>query len=319
MKSIQTLFILISAIVWLFVVYSFVSHKQDGSEKHIEIAMRDIGHHILLYAKDSTSRVLPVEKLNDNVYQISFENEFRFLPDSLINIVHRQMSKNGMAKDYAVSVLNCQKLQTIFAFEISSKNKDILACKGRQQEHACYLIQIEFLKTKPNQYTLFLIGLLTLGIGFLLWWMGKRQSKTNSIAIVQNNVNDIAKENFVPSNQTNNFEDSTKENLAAEIGLPQYIQIGKLKFYPQKNAVMDHDMSITLSDRETKLLSIFADHINAVVERDRLVKEVWEDEGLFVMSRNLDVFVSKLRKKLVSDPAIKIVNVHGKGYKLVVE
>jgi DNA-binding response OmpR family regulator len=49
------------------------------------------------------------------------------------------------------------------------------------------------------------------------------------------------------------------------------------------------------------------------------MKEIWEDRGLVVISRNVDVLVSKLRKKLSFYPAIKITNVHGRGYRLTIE
>lgn len=52
---------------------------------------------------------------------------------------------------------------------------------------------------------------------------------------------------------------------------------------------------------------------------ERLMKEIWEDEGIVVISRNVDVLVSKLRKKLSDDNTIKFINVHGKGYKFVIE
>ena len=54
---------------------------------------------------------------------------------------------------------------------------------------------------------------------------------------------------------------------------------------------------------------------NTIIYREQLQKDVWENEGVIV-TRSLDVFISKLRKKLEKDPAIRIVNVHGKGYKL---
>ena len=54
---------------------------------------------------------------------------------------------------------------------------------------------------------------------------------------------------------------------------------------------------------------------NEAVERSRLQKEIWEDEGVIV-GRSLDMFISKLRKKLEFDPNIKIVVIRGKGYKL---
>jgi DNA-binding response OmpR family regulator len=56
--------------------------------------------------------------------------------------------------------------------------------------------------------------------------------------------------------------------------------------------------------------------VNITVERDVLLKNVWGDEGAYV-GRTLDVFISKLRKKLEADPSIRIVNVRGIGYKLI--
>jgi DNA-binding response OmpR family regulator len=49
------------------------------------------------------------------------------------------------------------------------------------------------------------------------------------------------------------------------------------------------------------------------------MKEIWEDEGIVVISRNVDVLVSKLRKKLIDDNSIKIINVPGRGYKFIIE
>ncbi len=79
------------------------------------------------------------------------------------------------------------------------------------------------------------------------------------------------------------------------------------------------DKSITLSEKETKALKIFAENINQIVERELLMKAIWEDEGIVVISRNMDALVSKLRKKLSDDNTIKFINVHGKGYKLMIE
>lgn len=51
------------------------------------------------------------------------------------------------------------------------------------------------------------------------------------------------------------------------------------------------------------------------IERSRLQKEIWEDEG-GIAGRSLDMFISKLRKKLEFDPNIRLVVIRGKGYKL---
>ena len=72
-----------------------------------------------------------------------------------------------------------------------------------------------------------------------------------------------------------------------------------------------------LTYREVKLLRLLCQHPNKLLERDFLLKEVWEDEGIFV-GRSLDVFISRLRKLLKNDTKIQISNVHGIGYKFEV-
>ena len=65
-------------------------------------------------------------------------------------------------------------------------------------------------------------------------------------------------------------------------------------------------------------MAILVGHSNKVVKRDELIKRVWEDKGVIV-GRSLDTYISKLRKKLQEDDGIRIVNVHGVGYKLEIE
>ena len=52
---------------------------------------------------------------------------------------------------------------------------------------------------------------------------------------------------------------------------------------------------------------------------EKLVKEIWEVEGIVVISRNVDVLLSKLRKKLSDDSSFKFINVHARGYKFIIE
>ena len=75
--------------------------------------------------------------------------------------------------------------------------------------------------------------------------------------------------------------------------------------------------SIDLTVKESRVLSILASSPNEIIERSRLQKEIWEDEGVIVGS-SLDMFISKLRKKLEVDERLKIVVVRGKGYRLEV-
>ena len=75
--------------------------------------------------------------------------------------------------------------------------------------------------------------------------------------------------------------------------------------------------SMQLSGKETDLLLLLCAHENQTLQRDQILRLVWEDEGDYI-GRTLDVFISKLRKKLEADPRVKIMNIRGVGYKLVV-
>jgi DNA-binding response OmpR family regulator len=86
-------------------------------------------------------------------------------------------------------------------------------------------------------------------------------------------------------------------------------------FDVQKRQLLQNEVCIDLTDTETRLMQIFAQSPNQIIERSRLQKEIWEDEGVIV-GRSLDMFISKLRKKLELDANINIVVIRSKGYKL---
>jgi DNA-binding response OmpR family regulator len=91
--------------------------------------------------------------------------------------------------------------------------------------------------------------------------------------------------------------------------------IGNYQF-DYNSQLLTHDgISSKLTNKEAKLLRILIQHKNQVVERDLIMKTIWEDEGYFV-ARSMDVFISKLRKHLAENPEIRIANVHGVGYRL---
>ncbi len=72
---------------------------------------------------------------------------------------------------------------------------------------------------------------------------------------------------------------------------------------------------ISLTDKEFKILELLHKSFGELIPRETLMQEVWINEGV-ITGRSLDMFVSKLRKKLSGDPELRITNVHGKGYKL---
>ena len=178
-SSIMIIVILISAV-------AFINKKDEIPEKHIEVVLRDLGHQLLLTAKDSSSRVLPVKKLNENTYQISFQNDFGFISDSLINLVQRTFQKNALANDYIVSLKNCEQKETVFAFEINSQTGDLTPCRGRTLEVGCYVIEIELLK--KTKFNFFWLTLLIIPLSFVGFYVkNKFRKKEEKEPIVDNN------------------------------------------------------------------------------------------------------------------------------------
>jgi len=248
-----------------------------------EVLLRKIGHEVLLQSGDSTSRVLPVKKIAENEYQIRFEKDLTFLPDSLVNTTRRLLAKDPLAGDYVVNVLNCGNSSVAYGYAISkNKKNDIIACRGRVQPRACYMINIKF---KP-------VGIITAKNGYLL-------GSLPFLAFV----------GFV-------FFISVKPRRAAPGDQNSGIlTLGSVLFDAKNRKLIINGKTIDLTGTETRVLLIFALSPNKTIERSRLQKEIWEDEGVIV-GRSLDMFISKLRKKLEFDPNINIVVIRGKGYKL---
>jgi hypothetical protein len=250
-----------------------------------EVLLRKIGHELLLQSGDSTSRVLPVKKIAENEYQISFENELTFQSDSLVNTTRRLLAKDPLAGDYVVNVLNCGSSSVAYGYAISKNKKDdIVACGGRRQPRACYMINVKF---KPTGLNIAKSGYLLGGLSFLAF-VG-----------------------FV-------FLRPVKPGKALPDG--QYtdmLTLGAVLFDSKNRKLIINGKTTDLTGTESRLLLIFALSPNETIERVRLQKEIWEDEGVIV-GRSLDMFISKLRKKLEPDPNINIVVIRGKGYKLEV-
>lgn len=92
--------------------------------------------------------------------------------------------------------------------------------------------------------------------------------------------------------------------------------IGMFEFDYAARELKANDSVIRLSTKENELLRIFCESKNMVVNRTRILQQVWGNDDYFV-SKSLDVFITKLRKLLAADPDISLLNYHGVGYKLV--
>lgn len=282
--------ILLSFVSLICVAFS-ITGNDDFDIARREILLRKIGDALLLQSGDSKSRVLPVKKIAENEYQIRFENELTFQPDSLVNTTVRLLSKDPLASDYVVNVLNCGNSSVAYGYAISKNKKDdIVACIGREQPRACYMINIKFkptgIGTAKNGYILAGLPLLAF-VGFVFLRSVKRQRA-------------------LPDGQEIS-QDTTQDT--------SMFSLGSVLFDAKSRKLIINEKAIDLTGTETRVLLIFALSPNEIIERSRLQKEIWEDNGVIV-GRSLDMFISKLRKKLESDPNINIVVIRSKGYKL---
>lgn len=94
--------------------------------------------------------------------------------------------------------------------------------------------------------------------------------------------------------------------------------IGRFKLIaPELKLVDDQNNTYTLTKKEAALLEYLARYANQPIKREDILRSIWKDDSYFA-GRSMDVYITKLRKYLKSDPNIEIQNVHGVGFKLSV-
>jgi DNA-binding response OmpR family regulator len=93
-------------------------------------------------------------------------------------------------------------------------------------------------------------------------------------------------------------------------------RIGRFQFDTQKQVLTIDEQQTKLTTKESELLSLLCAHVNEILERNFALKTIWIDDNYF-NARSMDVYITKLRKHLKDDPTIEIINIHGKGYKLI--
>jgi DNA-binding response OmpR family regulator len=101
-----------------------------------------------------------------------------------------------------------------------------------------------------------------------------------------------------------------------EEALQESYKIGGYTFDTVRQLLTYRDHTIKLTTKESELLQLLCKHSNNVLERNYALKTIWVDDNYF-NARSMDVYITKLRKYLRKDDSVEIINVHGKGYKLL--
>lgn len=283
----------------VFALATVVALGQEDSleEKHRLVAMRMLGHHFLLSQGDAGSRVLPVVKDGEQ-YRISFENRLSFNPENMVAVADSIMQMAHINQPYLVEVEDCDSKEIVHSFEAGRPGgENLLPCRGRPFPESCYSLLVSLLDEDEtntlNSQALpveansdappkvFGKGMLILLAAFLIsasfFYLQKRKR------LSQNS---------------------------------EKILIGASEFDQRNMAISFKNKTVELSNKESELLQLLHNSANVPVEREVILQKVWGDDGDYV-GRTLDVFISKLRKKLEADESVKIVNIRGVGYKLV--
>jgi Transcriptional regulatory protein, C terminal len=317
-------------IFFLLIVFllasSFVKHAdRDLRAKEVNVIIRQMGHRLLQQAGDSTSRVLPVTEIKRGTFQLTFEKELVFNNDSLMALAQHLLPKTAFPSGYIITVHDCQKEEIVYGFLVNNTAPDLLACRGRNQPPGCYTIELTFPdfyenaelkkadiemltqelksadlahaapKDLPSSIfaypSILLVGsglLVIVGITFLV---GRFRKNVAPVPVQQPNA-------------------TVSQSPASEMS-----SIGKFLFDAKGQRLLLRDEVIGLTEKEYKILELLHKNFGELISRETLMQQIWINEGV-ITGRSLDMFVSKLRKKLSGDPELRITNVHGKGYRL---
>jgi two-component system, OmpR family, response regulator TrcR len=95
-----------------------------------------------------------------------------------------------------------------------------------------------------------------------------------------------------------------------------WLPLGTYSFHPKRQLLKLGVQEIKLTSRESLLLELLLSRKNEIAERSLILNQIWGTDDFFT-ARSMDVFITKLRKKLQEDAAVQILNVRGYGFKLV--
>ncbi|MBK6544452.1 MAG: winged helix-turn-helix domain-containing protein [Saprospiraceae bacterium] len=294
-------------LVWLLPQKTDVKSTDISSEK-INLALRRTADGLLRQSGDSTSRIPAIEQVSKLIWRVRLDQPFNY--EQLPAILQSSLDLHGILQAYNVTIRKCvdatidlgyhqfdflqqkakldNKIKTNDSLSLlsnSNKNEILVPCVGRDMPEGCHYIEISFLENelKNSFWSTKSLILLFILVGFAGYWFLIKQKSMYLL-------NDDSRE-------------------------PEWLEFGNSRLDVPGQILLCSGIRQTLTFRETKLLKLLVTSPDRLLERDFIIQQVWADEGVLV-GRSVDVFVSRLRKKLSADVSIGIVAVHGVGYRL---
>lgn len=259
--------------------------------ENINLALRRTAHILLAMNGNRTGTIPPVQQADENTWVIALEQNFDY--DSLPDILRESFAMHHITGTYNVAMLNCQTDDLTLGYTASTADTTSeVPCTGRDQKAGCYNLSVSF----PDRSTA--------SVASSRWWWAT--GLLLALFVVLTGFG-ISKKKYSEKGKSTGDTDTGESTL--------HFGQSALDFANQKLFVKGK--SIDLTYREAKLLLFLGRHTGQLVSRDMILQSVWGDEGILV-GRSVDVFVSRLRKRLSGDETVRIANVHGIGYRLEV-
>lgn len=295
--------------LWILLLPLQVEATEDRFALEINLALREIGHRLLQEQGDSTSAIPPVVFKKDRGFYLKYGHSLNY--ERLRIVVEETFKKKGLPSNYNLALFDCESDDLVLGYstvgELSANQPstwmdptgtidsqaDNASCLGRDELFDCYHIAVSFPDEAEHTDTFLLMAAIIPIMMLLLvggWWW--RQSQPS-----------------VPVPSQVQGEESEERSM---------YQLGPLRFEPDNQTLLGAGEPQRLTFRESKLLDLFCRNKNQLLPRETILEFVWGDEGVMV-GRSIDVFVSRLRKKLKAADNIKIASVHGVGYRMEVE
>ena len=267
---------------WFVLPFSKES-KETSAPENINLALRRTGDLLLRTSGDNTSQIPPVEQVNPDVWRLKLDSEFCY--EYLPHLLQTSLDLYNIKQPYKVTVRRCENnLIDLGYHQLDFLMTKSVPCQGRDMSEGCHYITISFIKNEDHK------SLWNVKIGVVLFF-GIFLTFLIRYVRQKNKLSDV------------NITDSN------------WLMFGNSRLNVTNQTLVCGNEHHTLTYRESKLLHLFVTNANQILERDFILKQVWEDEGVMV-GRSVDVFVSRLRKKLMADPKVNISVVHGVGYRL---
>lgn len=259
----------------------------------VNLALRRTAHLLLQAAGDSTSNIPPVERTALHTWLIRLERNFDY--NHLPALLEASLKQHQITNSYDVSVVSCLDNTILLGYNQADLAPDqSVPCQAREMDSLCNNLQVSFLVPAKPRQTLPLAGwIISAVLAAVLYFLGLKYWKP---AIESEKPASLA-----TTNSSNTWLTFGQSRLDVS---NQRLECGQEKHH--------------LTYREAKLLHLFAQHPNQVLERNTILEQVWADEGILV-GRSVDMFVSRLRKLLRADESVQIVAIHGVGYRMEIK